>query len=120
VNRCTSIIASATVLLASGCAELTVYETPYAQGTVIDAATGRAIPSASITVKGRSEVSTTTSPDGTFVLKSATHKIMYPALPYDAVSPSGVVVVSAPGYEPREVQLTAGANIVAVQLQLQK
>ena len=109
-----SIVAMISIAVAA-CGELTVYETPYAQGTVIDASNGRPIAAALIAVKTRADVTVVTSASGEFVLSSASHRASS-FLPWDTYPPAGAIVVSARGYEQQEVGLRGGINDVTIRL----
>ena len=106
-----------TAYLATGCAEIAVYETPYAQGTVVDASTGKPIAGALLSVKGRTDASTLSAADGSFVLRSVERKANVPALaPFESVSPAGFATASAPEYKLLEVKLQPGVNAIVVKL----
>jgi len=103
--------------IAAGCAEITVYETPYAQGRIVDAITEKPIAGASVSATGGGPTSTLSAADGTFVLKSIERMARVLAIaPFEAVSPAGFATASAPGYQSLEVKLQPGVNVVLVKL----
>jgi hypothetical protein len=101
----------------SGCIEITTYVSPAASGTVIDAASKKPIPGATISVDDHPGLFAQTNSEGQFLLVPATRKIRIFALaPYESLPPGGTVVVSADGYAPREIVVNGSANSLLVSL----
>jgi hypothetical protein len=103
--------------LLSGCIEITMYVSPSASGTVIDAASQKPIQGAAISVDGHPGLFAQTNSDGQFLLVPATRKTRIFALaPYESLRPSGTVVVSADGYASKEIVVTGSAESLVVPL----
>src|SRR5882762_5740781 len=102
------------LLIVGGCVEITVYDSPGVQGIVTDALSGKPIAGATLSVKSKSTVATQTLADGTFALAAATRKLKALPLPYDSVTPGGVLMVSATGYQSKEVIVQGGINNITV------
>jgi hypothetical protein len=101
-----------------GCVEITTFTSPSASGVVTDASTQQPIAGALISVKGRPSASTSTGSDGTFSLAAAKGKArVLPIGPYDPISPSGTLVISAEGYISQEVSVHGGINSLRVALE---
>jgi hypothetical protein len=101
----------------SGCIEITTYVSPSASGTVIDAASHKPIPGATISVDDHPGLFAQTNSDGQFLLVPATRKTHIFALaPYESLPPGGTVVVSADGYASREIVVKGRANSLLVSL----
>ena len=103
------------VSLFGGCGELTVYDTPMAQGIVRDRVTGEPIENAIITLNGEHEKVTTSNKLGKFVLSPVTHKETA-LLPWDTVAPKGSISINATGYRAQRIALQPGLNDIVVEL----
>jgi hypothetical protein len=101
----------------SGCIEITTYVSPSVSGTVIDAASKKPIQGATISVDDHPGLFAQTNSDGQFQLVPATRKTRIFALaPYESLPPSGTVVISADGYDSKEIAVTGRANSLHVSL----
>jgi hypothetical protein len=87
----------------SGCIEITTYVSPSASGTVVDAATKKAIQGATISVDDHPGLFAQTDSDGQFSLAPSTRTThIFWLAPYRSLPPGGTVVVSADGYASKE------------------
>ena len=91
-----------------GCVEITVYDSPGMQGTVVDAFSSKPIADATLSVKSNATAVTHTLADGSFSLAAIARKVKVLPLPYDSVTPGGTLLVSAPGYQPKELTFHGG------------
>ncbi len=102
----------------SGCIEITTYVSPSASGTVLDAASHKPIPGATVSVADHPGLFAQTDPEGQFVLVPATRRARIFALaPYQSLPPSGTVTVSADGYVSQEVAVKGSDNSLRVSLE---
>jgi hypothetical protein len=105
------------LLSLSGCIEITTYVSPSASGTVIDAASQKPIPGASISVDEHPGLFAQTNADGQFLLLPTTRKThIFVLAPYESIPPGGTVVVSADGYASREIVVKGNAGSLLVPL----
>jgi hypothetical protein len=105
------------LLSLSGCIEITTYVSPSASGTVIDAASQKPIPGASISVDEHPGLFAQTNADGQFLLLPTTRKThIFVLAPYESIPPGGTVVVSADGYASREIVVKGNASSLLVPL----
>jgi hypothetical protein len=120
-KRSFCLLAAVAGQLVSGCASMVVVPTPYVQGLVVDAFTGKPIGDAYVQIKGRDDTLIAAAADGTFVLRAVEGQSLAGALrPAAQLAPAGTAVAGAPGYEPREIVLRAGINTVVVRLNWQE
>ncbi len=101
----------------SGCIEVTTYVSPSASGTVIDAASQKPIPGATVSVDEHPGLFAQTNSDGQFILIPATRKThIFVLAPYESLPPGGTVVISADGYASREMVVRGSADSLIVPL----
>ena len=101
----------------SGCIEITTYVSPAASGTVVDAASRKAIQGATISVGNHPGLFAQTNSDGQFLLVPTTRKTrIFVLSPYRSLPPDGTIVVSADGYASREMVVKGSANSLLVSL----
>ena len=101
----------------SGCIEVTTYVSPSASGTVIDAASQKPIPGATVSVDEHPGLFAQTNSDGQFILIPATRKThIFVLAPYESLPPGGTVVISADGYASREIVVRGSADSLIVPL----
>lgn len=100
-----------------GCMEVTTQVTPSASGTLVDAATGKPIDGASISVNDHPDVFVQTTSDGQFSLAPTTRTTtIFWLAPYRTPPASGAIVVSADGYASTEIPVDGGARRLLVAL----
>lgn len=113
----TFLLCLALQLAVAGCVEITAYDSPMAQGQITDSVSSKPIAGATVSVKDRPTVVAQSQSDGTFGLPPAKHRTRILAIgPYDAVSPGGLLVVSANGYQSKEIAAHGDLNKVNVAL----
>ena len=101
----------------SGCIEVTTYVSPSASGTIIDAASQKPIPGATVSVDEHPGLFAQTNSDGQFILIPATRKThIFVLAPYESLTPGGTVVISADGYASREIVVRGSADSLIVPL----
>ena len=101
----------------SGCIEVTTYVSPSASGTVIDAASQKPIPGATVSVDEHPGLFAQANSDGQFILIPATRKRhIFVLAPYESLPPGGTVVISADGYASREIVVRGSADSLIVPL----
>ena len=113
----TFLLCLALQLAVAGCVEIDAYDSPMAQGQITDSVSLKPIAGAIVSMKFRPTVVAHSQSDGTFGLSPAKRRTRIFAIgPYDAVSPGGLLVVSANGYQPKEIATHEGLNNVKVAL----
>jgi hypothetical protein len=101
----------------SGCIEITTYVSPSASGTVIDAASHKPIPGATVSVDEHPGLFAQTNSEGQFILVPTTRKThIFVLAPYESTPPGGTVVISAEGYASREIVVRGSADSLRVLL----
>jgi hypothetical protein len=114
-GRC--VIALSLLLSLGGCIEITLYTSPSASGTVIDAASQRPIQAATISVDDHPGLFAQTNSDGQFVLIPTTRTThIFVLAPYESAPPGGTVVVSAAGYASQKIVVNGRVNSLRVSL----
>ena len=101
----------------SGCIEVTTYVSPSASGTVVDSATKKPIQGATISVDDHPGLFAQTNSDGQFSLVPTTRTTrIFLLAPYRSLPPGGTVVVSADGYDSKEIVVSGSAGPLLVSL----
>ena len=101
----------------SGCIEITTYVSPSASGTVIDAATGKPIQGATISVDDHPGLFAQTNSDGQFSLEPTTRTThIFWLAAYRSLPPGGAVVISADGYASKELVVNVNGGPLLVSL----
>ncbi|MBS0580368.1 MAG: hypothetical protein JSR36_14025 [Proteobacteria bacterium] len=96
------------LLSLGGCWEITTYVSPAASGTVIDAATQKPVPGATISVADHPGLFAQTNADGQFTLVPTTRTThIFWLAPYRSLPPGGTIVVFAEGYASRELAVNS-------------
>jgi hypothetical protein len=110
------VLASLLCLTLSACIEVTTFASLGASGTVVDATTRKPLQGATVAVAGHPGLFTQTDALGRFSLESTTQKAHVFLLgPYHSLPPISTVVVSAPGYAARELDVS-DAGVIHVRL----
>ncbi len=111
------VVAGALLMALSGCIQTTVYTSPGASGTVIDAVSNKPIPGATVSVDSQPGLFALTNAEGQFVLSPTTRTTrIFVLAPYRSLPPGGTVVVFADGYATREIAVAGAADSLLVSL----
>ena len=114
------LIAFIAICLA-GCAEITVYASPWAEGQIVDAKSNAPIEGACISIVEKPIAMTCSDKQGNFKLQSQLDKAQVAAFgPVDPIPPPGVAKVSARGYMTQKLNLHAGINDIVIRMEHEK
>ena len=105
------------VISLGGCIEVTTYVSPAASGTVVDDASRKPVPGATISVDDQPGLFAQTNSDGQFVLVPTTRRThIFVLAPYRSLPPGGTVVISADGYVSRKMAVSGSTEPLLVSL----